>query len=161
MLNSQPHRNHDPEERSELDALFERVSRYFGLLAEPMRIRILHAICDGERKVGEIVADVGGTQTNVSRHLAALYRAEVVYRRKAGNQVFYGIDDAALVALCREVCVRVAARFERGGRISSGLRQLARGFNEPAVGSADRLQQAALVEPQGLAGSSLEARSTV
>jgi DNA-binding transcriptional ArsR family regulator len=161
MVSSQPHRSHDCEERSELDALFERVSRYFGLLAEPMRIRILHAICDGERKVGEIVADVGGTQTNVSRHLAALYRAEVVYRRKAGNQVFYGIHDAALVALCREVCVRVAARFERGGRIGSGLRQLARGFNEPAVGSTDQLQQAALVETQGLAGSSLEARSTV
>ena len=39
----------------ELGRVFETVSRYFALLSEPMRIRILHAICDGERSVSEIV----------------------------------------------------------------------------------------------------------
>ena len=120
----------DCEERNELDALFEKVSRYFALLAEPMRIRILHTICDGERHVGDIVASVGGTQTNVSRHLAALYRAEVVYRRKAGNQVFYGIKDAAFVALCRGMCVQIAARLEQGERSGGGLRRLAQSFGD-------------------------------
>lgn len=140
------------QDRHEIDALFEQVARYFGLLAEPMRIRILHAICDGERHVGDIVAELGGTQTNVSRHLSALYRAEVVYRRKVGNHVFYGIQDPALVALCRGVCVHVAARLERGERSGSGLRNLARGFNDAAEGGDDLLDQVAWIARQGAAG---------
>jgi len=160
MLSKTP-RSLEFEERIELEALFAQVARYFGLLAEPMRIRILHAICNGERTVGHIVADVGGTQTNVSRHLSALHQAEVVYRRKAGSQVFYGIQDAALVALCRGVCVHVAARLERGERSGSGLRQLARSFNEAAHGSGDLLQQVALIEQQDLAGSAPQMRAAV
>ncbi|MEK9776969.1 MAG: ArsR family transcriptional regulator, partial [Quisquiliibacterium sp.] len=58
----------------ELSHVFEKVSRYFALLAEPMRIRILHAICQGERTVSKVVEDTGATQTNVSRHLNAMYR---------------------------------------------------------------------------------------
>jgi len=161
MLRSQSHQNRNLEERSEVDALFEQVSRYFGLLAEPMRIRILHAICNGERNVGDIVADVGGTQTNVSRQLSTLYQAEVVYRRKAGNQVFYGIRDTALLALCRGVCISVAARLERGERSGSDLRELARSFNDSAHGSAELLQQLALVEQQSQVGSPAQVRPTV
>ena len=44
------------------------------LLAEPMRLRILHAICNDERSVSAIVAATGATQTNVSRHLRSCTR---------------------------------------------------------------------------------------
>ena len=39
----------------ELERLYEVVSDYFGLLAEPTRLKILSAICDGERSVSDIV----------------------------------------------------------------------------------------------------------
>ena len=35
----------------ELDKLYETVSGYFALLAEPTRLKILNALCDGERSV--------------------------------------------------------------------------------------------------------------
>lgn len=122
----------DQEDREELDQLFETVSRYFSLMSEPLRVRIMHTICDGERTVGDIVSAVGATQTNVSRHLAALYQAGAVYRRKSGNHVFYGIQDSALIALCRGVCIHIASRQEDGDDQSDGLLSLARGF-EPAM----------------------------
>lgn len=122
----------DYSDRHDLDRVFESVSRYFSLLSEPMRVRIMHTICDGERTVGDIVLAVGGTQTNVSRHLAALYQANAVYRRKAGNHVFYGIKDSALIALCRGVCIHIASSLDDDGERSGGLMQLARGF-EPAL----------------------------
>ena len=59
----------------ELGRVFETVSRYFALLSEPMRIRILHAICEGERSVSEIVDETGGTQTNISGHLNSISSA--------------------------------------------------------------------------------------
>ena len=37
--------------QQDLSRLFESASGYFALLSEPMRLRILHAICDHERTV--------------------------------------------------------------------------------------------------------------
>lgn len=95
---------------SDLDSVFESASRYFALLAEPMRLKILHAICDRERTVGDIVAATGATQTTVSRHLGAMHRAGALSRRRDRNFTWYGVADATLTELCRTVCVHVAAR---------------------------------------------------
>ena len=53
----------DPAVEPELERLFEVVSGYFGLLAEPTRLKILNAICEGERSVTDIVERVGSSQT--------------------------------------------------------------------------------------------------
>ena len=36
--------------------MFAAVARYFGVLSEPTRLKILHTICQDERSVGAIVA---------------------------------------------------------------------------------------------------------
>ena len=109
----------------ELGRVFEIVSRYFALLSEPMRIRILHAICDGERSVSEIVDETGATQTNISRHLNSMYRAGVLTRRKEGNFTYYGVSDTALTEICRTVCVHIAARISDDSVDSKELLQFA------------------------------------
>ncbi|MEO9135087.1 MAG: metalloregulator ArsR/SmtB family transcription factor [Casimicrobiaceae bacterium] len=96
----------------ELDAVFAAVARYFSLLSEPTRLRILHAICQSEQSVSAIVAATGATQTNVSRHLALLHQAGVVGRRRDGNTVYYGVADPEFVSICRSVCVQIAARID-------------------------------------------------
>lgn len=95
----------------QISQAFEKMSQYFSLLSEPMRIRILHAICGQERSVSEIVADTGATQTNVSRHLNAMYRAGAVSRRKRGSFVYYSVADRALTDLCRNVCLHITSGF--------------------------------------------------
>ncbi|QQE06781.1 winged helix-turn-helix transcriptional regulator [Cupriavidus sp. ISTL7] len=97
---------------NELDRVFEQVSHYFALLAEPTRLKILHALCDGEKPVGAVVETVGSSQANVSRHLNAMFRSGVLARRKEANLVYYAIADQSVVELCRTVCVQVAARIE-------------------------------------------------
>ena len=77
----------------ELDEVFAAVARYFGLLSEPTRLKILHTICNDEHSVSEIVAATGATQTNVSRHLALLRDAGVVSRRKERNAALYKVTD--------------------------------------------------------------------
>ncbi|HRO61460.1 MAG TPA: metalloregulator ArsR/SmtB family transcription factor [Burkholderiaceae bacterium] len=100
----------------ELGRVFEAVSQYFALLSEPMRVRILHAICQREKSVSEIVAETGATQTNVSRHLGSMYRSGVLSRRKLGTSVYYGVGDPVLTEICRSVCVHIAARDGDPGR---------------------------------------------
>ena len=97
---------------AEVGRVFEAAASYLSLLSEPTRLRILHAICHEERSVNDIVALTGATQTNVSRHLALMYRSQVLSRRRDGNSVFYSIADQTLVRICRSVCNHVAAELD-------------------------------------------------
>lgn len=96
----------------ELASVFETVSRYFSILSEPVRVRIVHAICQEERSVSDIVAITASTQTTVSRHLAIMYREGVLSRRREGGFVHYKVSDTALAEICRTVCVHIASRDE-------------------------------------------------
>jgi len=94
-----------------LTSVLEAVAGYFGALAEPTRLRVLRAICPGERTVGGIVEETGVSQPAVSRHLAALHRHGIVTRRRSANQVYYRISDTSAPELCRTVCTRVGDKM--------------------------------------------------
>ncbi|MGH8809212.1 MAG: ArsR/SmtB family transcription factor [Noviherbaspirillum sp.] len=95
--------------KEQMQELFEEVANYFSLLCEPTRLKIIHAVCNGERSVGDIVTQVESTQANVSRQLNMLYRAKILARRKEGTQVYYRIDDLKTLEMCKTVCSQIAA----------------------------------------------------
>ena len=78
----------------------EQVALRFRLLGEPMRLRILQAVCHKPRTVNEVVKAVGATQANVSKHLALLAGADILARRKEGQSVYYGMKDQLAMKLC-------------------------------------------------------------
>src|SRR5678815_3969134 len=82
----------------------EMVAARFRVLGEPVRVRILEELRDGERNVSELVAAVGSTQPNISKHLRTLQEAGLIGRRQTGNQVFCFIDDPSVFDLCDAVC---------------------------------------------------------
>ena len=86
------------------DDLAELVAQRFRVIGEPMRIRLLDQLRDGERSVGDLVEALGATQQNVSKHLGVLSKAGIVGRRKDGNRVIYAIADDSVFALCETVC---------------------------------------------------------
>jgi DNA-binding transcriptional ArsR family regulator len=108
---------------SELERLFETVSGYFAVLAEPTRLKILSALCDGERSVGEIVQRVASTQINVSRHLNLMYLGGVLTRRREESMTLYAVADANVVALCRSACTHSAGLAEDQTMGSRALRR--------------------------------------
>jgi DNA-binding transcriptional ArsR family regulator len=86
------------------DPLVELVAQRFRVIGEPMRIRLLDRLRDGELSVGELVDALGSTQQNVSKHLGVLHGAGIVSRRKDGNRVVYAIADQSVFELCETVC---------------------------------------------------------
>jgi len=86
------------------DAALELVARRFGVLSEPMRLRLVHALFTAEKSVSALVGETGGTQANVSRHLQTLASAGILARRKEGLQVLYSIADPSIYRLCDIVC---------------------------------------------------------
>lgn len=96
----------------ELDPVFSAVAAYFSVLSEPTRLKIMHAVCTGEKTVSQIVALTGATQTNVSRHLGLMHRQGVLTRRRDGNQIHYCVADPTMIELCRTVCNRIAGTID-------------------------------------------------
>ena len=86
------------------EGALEQIARRFAALSEPMRLRLIHSLFDGEKPVNTLVELSGGTQANVSRHLQHLATAGVLKRRKEGLQVFYSIGDPTIFELCELVC---------------------------------------------------------
>jgi DNA-binding transcriptional ArsR family regulator len=84
--------------------LAELIARRFRVIGEPMRIRLLDRLRDGEATVTELTEALGASQQNVSKHLSVLADAGIVGRRKDGNCVFYGVVDEGVFALCEDVC---------------------------------------------------------
>ncbi len=96
----------------ELHEVFESVARYFSVLGEPTRLRILHTLCQEERCVSDILKLTGLAQANASRHLGLMYQAGMLSRRREGNQIFYRVADPVYAELCRSVSVQVAGRVD-------------------------------------------------
>ena len=93
------------------EPVVELIARRFRVLAEPMRIRILDRLRDGEASVQELADTLAASQQNVSKHLAVLHGAGIVARRKAGTYTYYAIADDGVLALCEEVCGGLRRQF--------------------------------------------------
>lgn len=65
------------------------LSRFFRVLGDPTRLRIIELLSDGERSAGELVAAVGGLQPRVSAHLACLRHCGFVEGERRGREVVY------------------------------------------------------------------------
>jgi DNA-binding transcriptional ArsR family regulator len=80
------------------------IARRFRALGDPMRVRLLDRLRDGEASVNELAEQLGASQQNVSKHLAVLTDVGVLGRRKDGNRVIYRIVDEGVLGLCEQVC---------------------------------------------------------
>jgi DNA-binding transcriptional ArsR family regulator len=86
------------------EPLAELIARRFRVIGEPMRIRLLDRLRDGEATVQELSEALAASQQNVSKHLQVLLDARIVSRRKDGNRAYYAIADQAIFELCEQVC---------------------------------------------------------
>jgi DNA-binding transcriptional ArsR family regulator len=92
--------------------LFDLVASRFKAFGEPARLRILHALRNGHRTVGELVADTGLSQANLSRHLQQLLALGLVARRKQGLFAHYTLADRNVLKLCDLMCERIDAEAD-------------------------------------------------
>jgi ArsR family transcriptional regulator len=72
-------------------------------MSDPSRMRIIEMLRDGELYAQEIVAQLGISQSAVSRHLSTLESADLVTVRPANGMKYYAIDRARLRALSSHI----------------------------------------------------------
>lgn len=106
-------------------AALELVAARFRAMGEPLRLRILQRLEQGECSVSVLARGICSTQPNVSRHLRILQDAGLVRRRQSGTSALYSIADPMVAAICDLVCSGLRERLEAqmgalgGGRIAA------------------------------------------
>jgi DNA-binding transcriptional ArsR family regulator len=93
---------------AESDRVFDLAAEVFRAMAAPMRLKIISALCHGEKNVSELLKEIDTTQPNMSQHLGTLYQSGVLGKRRDGVQIYYRIINEQVVSLCRVVCTQIA-----------------------------------------------------
>lgn len=94
------------------DAVFDSVAELFALLSTPIRLKIIGALCNGEKNVSQLLSEIDTTQPNMSQHLSTLYRAGVLGKRRDSTQIYYRVQSERVATLCRAVCTQVAIELD-------------------------------------------------
>jgi DNA-binding transcriptional ArsR family regulator len=101
------------------DRALERVAEYFRALSEPLRLKILNALREGERNVGELTELFGCSQANTSKHLSVLAKSGFVERAARATNVYYRIADPSTYQLCDLVCGQIGKRFAQQAELQA------------------------------------------
>ena len=62
----------------EADAVFDKAADLFAVMSTPIRLRIISALCQGEKNVGQLLENIGVAQPNMSQHLNILFRSGIL-----------------------------------------------------------------------------------
>ena len=89
------------------------MAQRFRVLGEPMRIKLLDRLREGEATVGELQDALGASQQNVSKHLGILHAAGMVARTKDGNaRPLLRSATPRVFELCDQVCGGVRRQLQ-------------------------------------------------
>ena len=82
------------------DLLYERRARICQVLADAKRLRLIDALRDGERSVGDLAEALDVTYPNVSQHLNVMREAGIVVTRREGTTVYYRLAYPQVLQAC-------------------------------------------------------------
>jgi ArsR family transcriptional regulator len=109
------------------DVVFASAAELFGLLSTPIRLKIISALCHGEKNVSQLLTEIDTTQPNMSQHLSTLYRAGILGKRRDATQIYYRIESQRAATLCRAVCTQIAFEMDDTDAIPKDDRLMPRG----------------------------------
>lgn len=81
----------------------QRMAEFFGVLADPNRLRLLSALANQELCVCDLAAGLKMGESAVSHQLRILRAMRLVKYRKEGRNVYYSLADRHVMNLYREV----------------------------------------------------------
>lgn len=106
--------NQTPTKPEVTSKVLERAAELFGVLATPVRLRIIGELCESERNVSHLLGAIEVSQPNMSRHLNVLYQAGIVTKRRSGAHVIYTLANDSVVSICKVVCNHMVSDVAAG-----------------------------------------------
>ncbi len=83
------------------EVFYEQYSLMCRTITNPVRLKIIELIGEGEKSVGELKESLKISMSNLSNHLGALYKLGIVMREKRGNFVYYSLTEPKLLEVLK------------------------------------------------------------
>jgi DNA-binding transcriptional ArsR family regulator len=100
--------------------LYERRARICQVLADPKRLRLIDALRDGERSVGQLAEGLGATYPNISQHLTVMRDAGLVISRRDGTTIYYRLAYPQILQACDIVHDVLRAQLDDMAALAGG-----------------------------------------
>jgi DNA-binding transcriptional ArsR family regulator len=92
--------------------LLDEYSKFFRLLSQPARLKLLCLLRQGALDVGSLIEATGFSQSPISRQLGQLQRAGLVRCSREGSRTLWWADSDLVDQLCTLVQGRLRQRLE-------------------------------------------------
>ncbi len=104
------------------ERLFELHAEVCKTLSNPIRLKVINELQDGEMTVGAMAKKLGIRQAHVSQHLAVLRQRGVVKTRRDGPNIYYGISNPKIVKACGLIREVLLEQLQKDQRIVAEIR---------------------------------------
>ena len=93
----------------------QQIAEFLQGFSNPVRIRIMCALRDGEKNVGEIAEWVGAKQSNISQQLQILMAKGYVVRRREERNILYRVSKTEIFRVMSHILELVCRDGLPGG----------------------------------------------
>lgn len=104
-----------PTDLAELERLSEEAARLLKSLANPVRLRILCLLVEGEMPVGGLASQLDLREALVSQHLMRLRLEGVVTFRRHGTSMIYSLASEPAAAVLKTLHAYFCGPAKQGG----------------------------------------------
>ncbi len=109
------------ESKQLLHRIFEMQCEICKALGHPLRIAIVDRLKDKEASAADLIADLGISKANLSKHMALLIHGGIVEPRKEGRQIFYRLTDPDIHRACTIMRSILYRRLKEGVKLASAI----------------------------------------
>jgi len=90
-------------------------------LAQPTRLKILECIRGGEKCICEIVPEINGEQSNISRHISVMQKSHLITTRKDGVKVMVKVRDPRIFTILDQLTAFLKTQMQEQSRLIRSL----------------------------------------
>ncbi|MDD4588683.1 MAG: metalloregulator ArsR/SmtB family transcription factor [Heliobacteriaceae bacterium] len=101
----------------DIDLFLAEYAQKFKVLADPMRLKLLLLVRDGEKCVCELVDALNERQSLISYHLGLMVKAGLLERRKEGTWAYYRLSmevEDWVLSCCKSVTAECVLTKRKG-----------------------------------------------
>ena len=90
-------------------------------LGHPLRMAIVDQLSGSEIAAADLIADLGISKANLSKHMALLIHGGIVESRRDGRQIHYRLIDTEIRKACAIMSSVLYRRLKQGEKLASAI----------------------------------------
>jgi ArsR family transcriptional regulator len=90
-------------------------------LVQPTRLKIIECLRGGEKCICEIVPEVNGEQSNISRHIALMQKNHLITTRKDGVRVMVKVKNPEVFEILDKVSILLKKQLREQRKLLAAI----------------------------------------